>query len=41
MNFEGELTNILEIPLSISDAQVSDKVDSANYPRHVSNWLKV
>ncbi len=39
MAFEGDLTDIYEIPLSISDAQVSDKVDSANYPRHVARWL--
>ncbi len=39
MVFEGDLTDIYEIPLSISDAQVSDKVDSSNYPRHVARWL--
>jgi hypothetical protein len=41
MSFEGALTNVLEIPLSISDAQISDKVDSSNYPRHVINWINV
>ncbi|MBL0049321.1 MAG: T9SS type A sorting domain-containing protein [Bacteroidetes bacterium] len=39
MVFEGDVTDLLEIPMTISDAQVSDKVDSANYPRHVSRWL--
>jgi hypothetical protein len=39
MSFEGELTDIYEIPLSISDAQISDKVDSSNYQRHVARWL--
>jgi len=39
MAFEGAVTNLYEIPMTISDAQVSDKVDSLNYPRHVSRWL--
>lgn len=39
MTFEGAVTPILEIPMTISDAQVSDKVDSLNYLRHVSRWL--
>ena len=39
MVFEGALTDIYEIPMHISDAQVSDKVDSSNYMRHVGNWL--
>ncbi len=39
MIFEGPLTDLYEIPMTISDAQVSDKVDSSNYPRHVARWL--
>lgn len=39
MAFEGDLSTIYEIPMTISDAQVSDKLDSSNWQKHVSNWL--
>ncbi len=39
MTFNGALTDIYEIPMTISDAQISNKLDSSNYPTHVAQWL--
>lgn len=40
-NFGGELTNILEIPITISDGSSSFPINLDNYPSNVARWKMV
>lgn len=39
--FSGRTTNVLEIPMTISDAAYTFPIDANNYPNHVNRWTKV